>query len=360
MMTLQQALEHLVAKRDLSRDAMREVMTAVMTGEASNAQIGALLVALRMKGEAIDEIAGAAEVMRELVTPVNVSSDDVIDLVGTGGDGANLFNVSTAATFVAAAAGARVAKHGNRSVSSSSGSSDVLEALGVSLTLTPDQIAQCLETIGVGFMFAPSHHSAMTHAIGPRRELGMRTLFNVLGPLTNPALVRRQVLGVYDPALCEPLAKALQQVELLVEPAPMAFLVQCDGLEQHPAADIVGRACLGGSGRIDLDRLRLIGAVDLEHLFQGLCPHRCLGRHHLGITAKEQDAVDEQARMAKLFLHFLAHRGGQFAKPPSVQNMGMQEVLLRCGQFHRQGFLQGGKAGGVAGHMTVLSSVFSI
>ena len=212
MMTLQQALEHLVAKRDLSRDAMREVMTAVMTGEASNAQIGALLVALRMKGEAIDEIVGAAEVMRELVTPVDVSGDDVIDLVGTGGDRANLFNVSTAATFVAAAAGARVAKHGNRSVSSSSGSSDVLEALGVSLTLTPDQIAQCIETIGVGFMFAPAHHSAMKHAIGPRKELGMRTLFNVLGPLTNPALVRRQVLGVYDPALCEPLAKALQQL----------------------------------------------------------------------------------------------------------------------------------------------------
>ena len=211
-MTLQQALEALVAGRDLSRDAMREVMTTVMTGEATTAQIGALLVALRMKGEAIDEITGAAEVMRELVTPVELSGDDFIDLVGTGGDGANLFNVSTAATFVAAAAGARVAKHGNRSVSSSSGSSDVLETLGVSLALTPEQIAQCIETVGVGFMFAPAHHSAMKHAIGPRRELGMRTLFNVLGPLTNPALVTRQVLGVYDSALCEPLAKALQQL----------------------------------------------------------------------------------------------------------------------------------------------------
>ena len=211
-MTLQQALEALVAGRDLSRDAMREVMTTVMTGEATTAQIGALLVALRMKGEAIDEITGAAEVMRELVTPVALSGDDFIDLVGTGGDGANLFNVSTAATFVAAAAGARVAKHGNRSVSSSSGSSDVLETLGVSLALTPEQIAQCIETVGVGFMFAPAHHSAMKHAIGPRKELGMRTLFNVLGPLTNPALVTRQVLGVYDPALCEPLAKALQQL----------------------------------------------------------------------------------------------------------------------------------------------------
>lgn len=211
-MVLKQALEHLVAGRDLSRHAMREAMNTVMTGEASGAQIGALLVALRMKGEAIDEITGAAEVMRELVTPVALSGDDFIDLVGTGGDGSNLFNVSTAATFVAAAGGARVAKHGNRSVSSSSGSSDVLERLGVSLTLTPDQIAQCIESIGVGFMFAPAHHSAMKHAIGPRKELGMRTLFNVLGPLTNPALVKRQVLGVYDPALCEPLAKALKQL----------------------------------------------------------------------------------------------------------------------------------------------------
>ena len=211
-MALQQALEHLVAGRDLSRDAMREAMTAVMTGEATNAQIGALLVALRMKGEAIDEITGAAEVMRELVTPVALSGDDFIDLVGTGGDGANLFNVSTAATFVAAAAGARVAKHGNRSVSSSSGSSDVLEAMGASLSLSPEQIGQCIETVGVGFMFAPAHHSAMKHAIGPRKELGMRTLFNVLGPLTNPASVTRQVLGVYDAVLCEPLAKALQQL----------------------------------------------------------------------------------------------------------------------------------------------------
>ena len=211
-MTPQQALAQLVAGQDLTREEMRAVMMAVMTGEASAAQIGALLVALRMKGEAIDEITGAAEVMRELVTPVALTSDDAIDLVGTGGDGANLFNVSTAATFVAAAAGAKVAKHGNRSVSSSSGSSDVLEALGVSLTLTPEQIADCIESVGVGFMFAPAHHGAMKYAVGPRKELGMRTLFNVLGPLTNPASVTRQVLGVYDAALCEPLARALQQL----------------------------------------------------------------------------------------------------------------------------------------------------
>ena len=211
-MTLQEALEQWVEGRDISRDAMRAVMTTVMTGEASQAQIGALLVALRMKGEAIEEIAGAAEVMRELVTPVSVTGDHVIDLVGTGGDGANLFNVSTAATFVAAAAGAQVAKHGNRSVSSSSGSSDVLERFGVNLDVSPEQIAACVQEVGVGFMFAPAHHGAMKHAVGPRRELGLRTLFNVLGPLTNPAVVKRQVLGVYDAALCEPLAEALARL----------------------------------------------------------------------------------------------------------------------------------------------------
>ena len=211
-MTLQQALEQWVEGRDISRDAMRAVMTMVMTGEASQAQIGALLVALRMKGEAIEEIAGAAEVMRELVTPVSVTGDHVIDLVGTGGDGANLFNVSTAATFVAAAAGAQVAKHGNRSVSGGSGSSDVLETLGVNLDVSPEQIAACVQEVGLGFMFAPAHHGAMKHAVGPRRELGLRTLFNVLGPLTNPAGVKRQVLGVYDAALCEPLAEALARL----------------------------------------------------------------------------------------------------------------------------------------------------
>ncbi len=211
-MTLQQALEQWVQGRDISRDAMRAVMTTVMTGEASQAQIGALLVALRMKGECIEEIAGAAEVMRELVTPVSVTGDHVIDLVGTGGDGANLFNVSTAATFVAAAAGAQVAKHGNRSVSSSSGSSDVLETLGVNLDVSPEQIAACVQEVGLGFMFAPAHHGAMKHAVGPRRELGLRTLFNVLGPLTNPAGVKRQVLGVYEAALCESLAGALARL----------------------------------------------------------------------------------------------------------------------------------------------------
>jgi len=206
-MDIQQALAALVDSRDLSREEMAGVMRQVMSGDATDAQIGALLVALRIKGETIDEIAGAVEVMRELATPVVVDCPYLVDLVGTGGDGANLFNVSTASAFVVAAAGAHVAKHGNRGVSSSSGSSDVLETLGMPLDLDPTQTARAIEEIGVGFMFAPAHHSAMRYAVGPRRELGLRTMFNLLGPLTNPAGVRRQVIGVFSAGLCLPLAE---------------------------------------------------------------------------------------------------------------------------------------------------------
>ncbi|MEE4278272.1 MAG: anthranilate phosphoribosyltransferase [Halieaceae bacterium] len=209
-MDVQKALARVVDGEHLARDDMAAVMRQIMGGEATDAQIGGLLVALRMKGEQIDEIAGAAAVMRELATAVTVEGEHLVDLVGTGGDGANLFNVSTAACFVVAAAGAQVAKHGNRSVSSTSGSSDVLEALGVPLDLDPQQVARCIDELGLGFMFAPAHHAAMRHAIGPRRELGLRSLFNLLGPLTNPAGVQRQLLGVFAAELCEPIAEALK------------------------------------------------------------------------------------------------------------------------------------------------------
>ena len=209
-MNIQEALARVVAGDNLARMDMAEVMRQVMSGEATDAQIGGLLVALRMKGESIDEIAGAAQVMRELATPVLVEDPHLVDLVGTGGDGANLFNVSTASSFVAAAAGAKVAKHGNRSVSSTSGSSDVLEYLGMPLDLDPTQVARAITEVGVGFMFAPAHHSAMRHAVGPRKELGMRTVFNILGPLTNPAGVKRQVIGVFAADLCQPMAEVLK------------------------------------------------------------------------------------------------------------------------------------------------------
>jgi len=183
-----------------------------MLGEATPAQIGGFLVALRMKGESLDEIEGAAIVMRELATEVNVTGDFLVDTCGTGGDGSDLFNVSTASAFIVAAAGGQVAKHGNRSVSSSTGSADVLEAAGINLNLSADQVAQCVNTVGIGFMFAPAHHSAMKHAIGPRKELAQRTIFNMLGPMTNPAGVKSQVIGVFNEALCKPIANVLQRL----------------------------------------------------------------------------------------------------------------------------------------------------
>ena len=208
-MEIKQALPLIINQEDLTRDAMRDVMRQIMSGGASDAQIGAFLVALRIKGESIDEITGAVEVMRELVIGVEIYGDNLVDIVGTGGDESNLFNVSTASTFVVAAAGGRVAKHGNRSVSSKSGAADVLEAAGVNLNLNAEQVAQCVDQIGVGFMYAPSHHSAMKHAVGPRKELALRTIFNILGPMTNPAAVKRQLIGVYDRALCRPMAEVL-------------------------------------------------------------------------------------------------------------------------------------------------------
>jgi anthranilate phosphoribosyltransferase len=183
-----------------------------MTGQATPAQIGGFLVGLRMKGETVDEIVAAARVMRELATRVEVTGPHLVDTCGTGGDGASTFNISTASALVAAAAGARVAKHGNRSVSSSSGSADVLEAAGVRLDLAAEQVAACIDQVGVGFLFAPQHHSAMKHAIGPRREMRIRTLFNLLGPLTNPAGAPNQVLGVFSAIWIEPLARVLQRL----------------------------------------------------------------------------------------------------------------------------------------------------
>ncbi len=211
-MLIQAALAALIDRRDLSHDEMETVMRQIMGGDATAAQIGGFLIALRMKGETVDEITGAARVMRALATPVTVQGEHVVDTCGTGGDGAGVFNISTASAFVVAAAGGQVAKHGNRSVSSTTGSADLLEAAGVNLTLTAEQVGRCVEELGVGFMFAPAHHGAMKHAIGPRREMGVRTVFNVLGPLTNPAGAPNQVLGVFSRELVRPLAEVLQRL----------------------------------------------------------------------------------------------------------------------------------------------------
>lgn len=211
-MDIQTAIKAVIARQDLSGDDMNSIMQQIMTGECTPSQIGGFLVGLRMKGETVDEISAAASVMRELSTRVEVNGDHLVDTCGTGGDSSGSFNISTASAIVSAAAGAQVAKHGNRSMTSNSGSADVLEAAGVKLDITPQQVAECIEQVGVGFMFAPAHHGAMKHAIGPRKEMAVRTIFNVLGPLTNPAGAPNQVIGVFDGELVEPLAKVLQQL----------------------------------------------------------------------------------------------------------------------------------------------------
>ena len=211
-MDIQSAIRAVTEHRDLSGEEMTDVMHTIMGGEATPSQIGGFLIGLRMKGETVEEIAAAATVMRELALPVQVQAEYLVDTCGTGGDGSSTFNISTASAFVVAGAGAAVAKHGNRSASSSSGSADVLEAAGVNLDLTPEQVARCIQEAGVGFMFAPKHHGAMKHAIGPRKEMAVRTIFNVLGPLTNPAGAPNQVVGVFSQDLIEPLARVLARL----------------------------------------------------------------------------------------------------------------------------------------------------
>jgi anthranilate phosphoribosyltransferase len=211
-MDIQQAINTIIEGNHLDTEQMTTVMRTVMSGEATPAQVAGFLVALRMKGEVVEELTAAALVMRELSAKVNVPTDNLVDTCGTGGDSKGTFNVSTAVAFVAAAAGVRVAKHGNRSVSSKSGSADLLETAGVNLQLSPGQVAECIKETGIGFLFAPAHHSAMKHAIGPRKELGVRTMFNLLGPLTNPANAPHQVLGVFSEQWVEPLANVLKSL----------------------------------------------------------------------------------------------------------------------------------------------------
>jgi anthranilate phosphoribosyltransferase len=225
---IQQALGRLLDGQDLSRDEAREVMGSIMLGEATSAQIAGFLIALRVKGETAEEIAGCAEAMRAHVLPVRPERGDLVDTAGTGGDAAKTINISTAAALVAAAAGAGVAKHGNRAVSSASGSADVLEALGFNLDLPAERVARSIDELGFGFLFAPTHHPAMRHAAPVRRELAARTVFNVLGPLTNPAGARAQVVGVYAPGLVRTIAEVLAQLG-----ARRAFVVHgAEGIDE--------------------------------------------------------------------------------------------------------------------------------
>jgi anthranilate phosphoribosyltransferase len=258
---IQAALSDLLDGRELGRERAREVMGEIMRGEATGAQIGGFLVALRLKGETADEIAGCAEAMREHVLPVRPERDDLVDTAGTGGDGAQTINISTAAAIVAAAAGAGVAKHGNRAVSSASGSADVLEALGFELERPPERIAQSIDELGFGFMFAPSHHPAMRHAAPVRRELATRTVFNVLGPLTNPAGARAQVIGVYSRSLVRTIAEVLAQLG-----ARRAFVVH---------------------GAYGIDELSPAGTNDVCEVVDGEVRERAIDPLELGIERSE-------------------------------------------------------------------------
>ena len=256
---------------------MAAVMRQIMTGAATPAQIGGFLVALRMKGESVAEITAAAQVMRELATPVHLSHlEHLVDTCGTGGDGANLFNVSTAAAFVVAACGAKVAKHGNRSVSSSTGSADVLEAAGVHLDLSPEQVGRCVEEVGVGFMFAQAHHGAMKHAIGPRKELAMRTVFNLLGPMTNPAAVKCQVIGVFAADLCRPLAEVLRELG-----------------SEH---------VLVVHGDDGLDELSLAGSTTVAELKQGEIREFTVRPEELGLVSQSLDGLSVASAQESLGL----------------------------------------------------------
>ena len=211
-MEIKEALSEIIKGNDLRREDMTSVMLQILEGRSTDAQIGAFLVALNIKGESVNEVVGAVNVMRELSEKVEASSHHLVDTCGTGGTGVGIFNVSTAAAFIACACGAKVAKHGNRSATRSSGSADLLEHAGLSLELSPKDVSRCIEEVGVGFMFAPAHHSAMKHAIGPRKEMGLKTIFNLLGPLTNPAGALNQVIGVYAKKWVRPIAEVLKEL----------------------------------------------------------------------------------------------------------------------------------------------------
>ena len=261
---MRREIAKVIAGQDLSVEESQKIMDMIMSGEATDAQIAGYITALRMKGETIEEITGAAQVMRDKAAEIKTKQDLLVDVVGTGGDKLDTFNISTTTTFVVAGAGVPVAKHGNRSVSSKSGSADVLEELGVNLDLTPKQVGECIDEIGIGFLYAPTFHQAMQHAIGPRKEVGVRTIFNVLGPLTNPAKAQVQLLGVYDPDLTEPIAHTLDNLGV-----KSAFVVH---------------------GLVGLDELSTVGKTKVSQLQDGKVETYYLNPKELGLSeAKIED-----------------------------------------------------------------------
>lgn len=303
---IKESLAQLVDGHSLKHGDMKQTMQQVMQGEATPAQVAGLLIALRMKGETVDELTAAAEVMREFATHVELPSalrDEVVDTCGTGGDGKGLFNVSTAVAFVVAAAGGRVAKHGNRSVSSRCGSADLLEAAGVKIDLGPDAVRQCIEEVGVGFMFAPAYHGAMKHAIGPRKEMGVRTLFNLIGPLTNPAGAPNQLMGVFSKDWLEPLAEVLNRLG-----TQHAILVHSED---------------------GLDEISIAAATHVTELKEGLQRSYTLSPNGLGLAHDSLDALQVNGVEESLALVREA-LGGKPGPARDIVALNAGAALLAC------------------------------
>jgi len=303
-MDIKHAIARLVDGEDLDSATMTGAMDAMMSGVATPAQVAGFLVALRLKGETVTEITAAAQVMRSLASGVSLGTfPNAIDIVGTGGDASGTFNISTTSIFVAAAAGCHVAKHGNRSVSSKSGAADVLEAAGLRLDLSPEQVARCVAEVGVGFMFAPAHHGAMKHAIGPRRELGIRSIFNVLGPLTNPAGVRHQVLGVFSDDLLLPLAEVLQRLG--------------------------SKHVLVAHARDGLDEISIAERTDIAELKDGVISRFSIAPEEFGLNRTPLDSirVEDPAQSLTLLLGVLDNQPGP-ARDIVVLNAGRSTQLM--------------------------------
>lgn len=285
-MNIQSAIKTLMQGQDLTQAQMQAIMSLIMGGEATSSQIGAFLVALSMKGETVDEVVGAATIMRKLAAPVSIKADKIIDSVGTGGDGAKLFNVSTASAFVVAAAGGVVAKHGNRAASGNCGSADLLEKAGINITLTPEQVAGCIEHCGIGFMFAPMHHSSMKYAITTRKEIAVRTVFNLLGPLTNPAGATHQLTGVFAKNWVVPMAEILGKLGCV-----HAIVVHSDD---------------------GLDEISLATTTFVAEFYQGKLKQYTIGPEEFGITPQSLDAliVQDAAQSLRLIRDALSGQAG--------------------------------------------------
>jgi len=307
-MDIQQAIAKVIQNQDLNENEMIDTMNEIMSGVATPAQIGSFITALRMKGETVEEITGAVRVMREKATPIDsgVKEGDVlVDTCGTGGDGSGTFNVSTTTAFVVAGAGLPVAKHGNRSISSNCGSADVLEAAGVSLDISPEQVGNCIKEIGIGFLFAPALHGAMKHAIGPRKELAIRTIFNILGPLTNPAGANVQVLGVFDGELIEPLAQVLNKLG-----SKRAMVVHGEG---------------------NLDELTVTGETKIAELKDGKVSCYTITPEEFGLTRRSIEELQGGKDAAESAAQMLAVLSGETGAKRDMVLLNSAAALMAAG-----------------------------